>query len=427
MTLNEKPYWWDTAPDLPSYADRPLRPSADVVVIGGGYTGLSAARQLAKSSASVIVLEKETIGWGASSRNGGQVLTGLKVGVTTLVARYGLATATRLFSAAMKSIEYVAQLVEDESIDCGFTRCGNLDAASKPAHFEHFKKARDLLAREFDVGLELIPRDEQRCEVGSEAYFGVMVDPHSAALHPARYVRGLARAAERAGAVLHDKTPALRIERRRAGFAVTTTRGVIAADDVFVATNGYTDAVAPALRRRVIPIGSYIIATEPLSGDAAARLLPKRRVVSDSRNFLHYYRLSDDNRLIFGGRAEFVPSTADSSRRSAQILRRDMVQVFPQLRDVNVEYAWGGNVCFTQDLLPHAGQMPDGVHFAMGYGGHGVAMATYLGAKMADVMLGKDDQNPFRGMPFRAIPLYNGRPWFLPFAALYYRFLDWIG
>lgn len=426
MKLQEVPYWWTMAPDLPPHTDRPLPSRADVAVIGSGYTGLSAALQLARSGASVIVLEKETIGWGASSRNGGQVLSGLKVGVETLIARRGLTAAKRLFDAALESIRFLEELIAAEEIDCDFVRCGNLDAASKPQHFEHFKRTRDLLAREFDTHFDIVPRHEQRREIGSDAYCGLMVDPHSAALHPAKYVRGLACAAERAGAVLHEATPALQVERNGSFFRVTTARGAIEVKDVFAATNGYTDGAAPALRRRVIPIGSYIIATEPLAGEVAARILPRRRVVSDSRNFLHYYRLSSDNRLLFGGRAAFVPPAAGSNRKSAEILRRDMIQVFPELKDVAVDYVWSGNVCFTRDLLPHAGRFENGMHYAAGYGGHGVAMATYLGAKMAGVILGRDDQNPFKDMRFRAIPLYDGRPWFLPFAAVWFKFLDWL-
>ncbi|HKZ85681.1 MAG TPA: FAD-binding oxidoreductase [Anaerolineae bacterium] len=426
MPLKETPYWWDTAPDLPSYTDRPLPQRVDVAVVGSGYTGLSAALHLARSGASVAVLEKETIGWGASSRNGGQVLAGLKVGVETLVSRYGLPLAKHLYDASRAALAFVEDLIAAEQIDCEYSRCGNLYAASKPKHFEGFKRAQELLSREFATHHELVPRAEQRREIGSEAYFGLMVEPYNSSLHPAKYVRGLAKAVERSGADLHEKTQVLSIERNGSSFAVKTSGGTLAAEAVFLATNGYADAAAPALRRRVVPIGSYIIATEPLRSDVAARLLPNRRVVSDSKNFLHYYRLSADNRLLFGGRAAFVPPTAGSNRKSAEILRRDMVEVFPELADTSVEYVWSGNVCFTMDMLPHAGRFEEGVTYAAGYGGHGVAMATYLGAKMADVILGKDDRNPFRDLRFRAIPLYDGRPWFLPLAALWFKFLDWI-
>jgi glycine/D-amino acid oxidase-like deaminating enzyme len=173
-------------------------------------------------------------------------------------------------------------------------------------------------------------------------------------------------------------------------------------------------------------IGSYIIATEPLDAGVAQRILPNRRVVSSSKNFLHYFRLSEDNRLLFGGRAQFVPSTPQSTRRSAEILQRDMVVLFPELRETQIEYVWSGNVCFSMDMMPHAGRTRDGVHFAMAYGGHGVAMATYLGAKLGAALLGKENEIPFCDLRFSAIPLYNGLPWFLPFAGVWFKFLDWI-
>ena len=424
MNLKETPYWWATAPELPSYADRPLPQRVDVAVIGSGYTGLSAARQLARSGASVAVLEKETIGWGASSRNGGQVLTGLKVGAGALIKKFGRERARALYAASLASIEYVENLIAEERIDCDYQRVGHIEAAFKPAHFEHFKRVQDILAREFDHPVRLIARAEQRGELGSDFYYGLMVDDRSGGVHPAKYVRGLAMAAARAGADLHEKTAALAIERNGSGFKVAVGRGTIAAKDVLVATNGYTDAAAPALRRRVIPIGSYIIATRPLSPEQAARTLPRRRMVFDSKNFLYYFRLSPDNRMLFGGRAQFTPSTAHSTRQSAAILRRGMLDVFPDLAGLEVEHVWSGNVCFSLDMFPHAGQL-DGVHYAMGYAGHGVAMATYLGAKMADVILGKEDHNPFRDLRFRAIPFYNGRPWFLPLAAVWFKLLDW--
>ncbi|HLF27249.1 MAG TPA: FAD-binding oxidoreductase [Anaerolineae bacterium] len=426
MPLEEVPYWWATAPELPRYTDRPLPARVDVAVIGSGYTGLSAARQLARSGAAVAVLEKETIGWGASSRNGGQVLTGLKVGAETLLKKFGRARARELYAASLAAIEYVENLIAVERIDCDYTRAGHLEAAFKPAHFEHFKRVQEVLAREFAHPVRLLTQAEQAGELGSDYYHGLLVDERSGGLHPARYVRGLALAAERAGANLHEKTPALRIDREGAGFKVTTGRGVLSAQAVLVATNGYTDAAMPAaLRRRVIPIGSYIIATQPLTPQQAERILPRRRMVFDSKNFLYYFRLSSDNRLLFGGRAQFTPSTPHSTRQSAAILRRGMLDVFPDLADVAVDYVWSGNVCFTRDLFPHTGCL-DGAHYALGYGGHGVALATYLGAKMAEVVLGQQAETPFRALPFDAIPLYTGRPWFLPVAAIWYKFLDWV-
>jgi glycine/D-amino acid oxidase-like deaminating enzyme len=194
-----------------------------------------------------------------------------------------------------------------------------------------------------------------------------------------------------------------------------------------VATSGYTGGATPALQRRIVPIGSYIIATEPLPAEVATALLPRNRVVFDTKNFLHYYRLSSDRRLLFGGRAAFQPETPAIVRESAAILRRDMARVFPQLHNARVEFVWGGTLDFAFDMMPHAGQH-DGLYFSLGYAGHGVALATYLGAQMAAAMGGEAVDNPFTEIPFPGAPLglYDGRPWFLPFAEKWYQFLDWV-
>lgn len=423
--MKETPYWWSAGPEPGFEPDRPLPESADVVVVGGGYTGLAAARRLARAGASVVVLERETIGWGASSRNGGQVLTGLKVGPEGLLRRYGRERARALFGASLQAITFLEALIAEEGIDCGYERCGHLEAAFKPGHFELFRREQEVLAREFDHPVRLLPPSEQRAELGTAFYHGLLLDERSASLHPARYVWGLARAAGRAGADLRARTPALAIRREPGAFHVATPRGAIRARDVLVATNGYTDTAAPSLRRRVVPVGSYIIATAPLGPERAAVLLPRRRMLFDSKRFLFYFRLSDDDRLIFGGRAQWTPATATSVRTSALILRASMLRVFPELTDVAIDFAWGGNVCFTTDLLPRAGRL-GGLHYALGYAGHGVAMATYLGDVVADSILGREDRNPFRGLSFPAIPLYDGRPWFLPLVGAYYTLLDWI-
>ena len=246
--INETPYWWATAPELPNYSDRPLPSQADVVVIGSGYTGLSAARTLAQRGASVVVLEKETIGWGASSRNGGQVLTGLAIDPAALIKRVGLERAKTLHAASLQGLDYIEGLISAEGIDCDFERVGHLEAACKPAHFAHFQQSQELLAREFNHSIRLLDRSQQHEELGTDYYHGVLIDERSAGVHPAKYVRGLAQAAERAGAQLHEKTPALALERGAAQWRVFTPRGPIGAREILVATNGYTDVVAPSFR-----------------------------------------------------------------------------------------------------------------------------------------------------------------------------------
>ena len=423
--------YWLTTVEMPISPGQQLPGTSDVAIIGAGFTGLSAALALAKRGAKVVVLEAETIGWGASSRNGGMVLTGLKLGVNELISKYGRELTRRMYAASLETIDCVERITKEEDIDCDFARSGHLEVACKQSHFDDYARQAEVIDREFNHQLRIVPRNQLRSEIGSDAYYGGMVDEVSAGLNPARYVAGLAAAAMRAGALICEQTKVQKIERESqngaSGFRVTTSRGSLRARNVLVGTSGYTGAATPALRKKIIPIGSFIITTEVLPDALARELSPRNRQIYDSKNYLYYFRLTPDNRMLFGGRAAFFPETDQTIRRSAEILRRGMISVYPQLRDTKVEYVWGGTLDFCFDIMPHAGQM-DGVYFAVGYAGHGVAMATWQGQRMAEwIAEGKTD-NPFAEIPFPGAPLglYNGNPWFLPFAGAYYKVLDWI-
>jgi glycine/D-amino acid oxidase-like deaminating enzyme len=425
--LRERIYWHDTV-EMPSAEHlAPLPEKVDVAVIGGGYTGLSAARTLAKGGARVAVLEAETIGWGASSRNGGMVLTGLKLPMRTVLKRYGPGLARRLFQCSLDSIEAVEQLVKEEGIDCGYARRGHLLMANKPKHYEALAGEVDFMAREFNHPVRLIPPQDLHAEIGSDRYHGALLDEVSGGLNPAQYVAGLAGAAGRAGASLHARARVGRLQRGANGFILETSRGRLNAKNVLVATSGYTGSVTGKLQRKLVPIGSFIIATERLPDELVRQLSPQNRMIFDYKHYLHYFRLWDD-RLIFGGRAAFFPETTETVRRSAEILRREMAQVYPQLKETAVEYAWGGTLDFTFDMMPHVGEL-DGLYYSLGYAGHGVAMTTYLGRTVAEAMLaGGLKDHPFAAIPFPGAPLglYDGRPWFLPFAGLWHKVLDWV-
>jgi len=400
-----------------------------VAILGAGYTGLSAARQLAKAGASVVVFDRGAIGSGASSRNAGQVLTGLKLDPAALVARYGESRARELFDASTNAIAALETIVSTERIDCDLERTGHLQAAARPSHFDAFKEEQALLARVFGHQVSLVAEADQQTELGARGFHGLMLDEDSRALNPAKYVHGLAAAAQRAGVLIVENTAvetmAGKSSRAGSEWTLEIRGGQVRARDVLVATNGYTDKAAPSLQRRLIPIGSYIITTAPLPPEIAARILPRRRMVFDSRYFLHYFRLTADNRLLFGGRAEFSGPTLESEKRAVAILRRAMSSTFPELSATPIDYAWSGRVAFTRDQMPHAGRMDD-VFYAGGYCGHGVAMATYLGSLIARRIAGEPIDHPFFDDHFDPIPLYYGRPWFLPLVGLYYRWLDWI-
>ena len=430
MTIQEKNFWLETvaAARIPA---RELPQTADVAVIGGGYTGLSAARTLANGGARVAVLEAENVGWGASCRNGGMVLSGLKLGTSTLITRYGREASKRMYAASLESIDCVEALAREENIDCDFSRCGHLEVACKPRHFEEFRRGAETIEREFGHRLRIVEKENLLQEIGSAIYYGGMVDEVSAGVNPAKYVAGLACAAAKAGAAIHEKTRVLRLERDSCqgekGWSIKTPRGTLHARDVLIATSGYTSGITPSLHKKIIPIGSFIIVTEALPETLARELSPRNRVIYDSKNFLYYYRLTPDRRMLFGGRAAFFPESENTVRESARILREGMISVYPQLRQAEVEYVWGGTLDFAFDIMPHAGKI-DGMFYSVGYAGHGVAMATLLGQKIAQSILAGRDENPFAGIPFPGAPLgvYNGKPWFLPFAGMWYKFLDWV-
>lgn len=419
--------YWHTTVQMPDDNNlTPIPSKADVAIIGGGYTGLSAARTLAKQGVSVVVLEAETIGWGASSRNGGMTLTGLKVAMQTAIQRYGKEQAKELFQCSLDSVNMVEQIVKEENIDCGFARYGHLLTANKPKHYESLQGEVDFMAKEFNHNVRLVSPKDLRSEIGTDVYHGALVDEVSGGLNPAQYVTGLAGAAARAGAILCARARVTKIERSQNRFVIQTERGRVEAESVLVATSGYTGGVTKKLQKKIIPIGSFIIATERLSDELANELSPKNRMIFDSMHYLNYFRLWD-NRMIFGGRAAFFPENENTIARSGEILRREMIKVYPQLKDTKVEYVWGGTLDFAFDMMTHVGEQ-DGVYYSLGYAGHGVAMATYLGATVAEAMIKRNiNEHPFAKFDFPSAPmgLYNGDPWFLPFAGMYYKVLDW--
>jgi glycine/D-amino acid oxidase-like deaminating enzyme len=429
--MQEHNYWLTTTDFPTTDINRPLPEVTDVAVIGSGFTGLSAARTLAKRGARVAVLESETIGWGASSRNGGMVLTGMKLGVNQLISMYGRDLTQRMYAASLASMDCVEQIVNEEKIACDFFRGGHLEVACKQKHFDDYARQVEVIAREFNHTLRVVQKNELSSEIGSTIYYGGMVDETSAGCNPARYVAGLARAAIKAGAEIFERARVQSVVRDtrqgEQGWKIQTSRGPLWAHEVFVATSGYTGAATPALQKKIIPIGSFIITTEALPEKLARELSPRNRMIYDSKNYLYYYRLTPDRRMLFGGRAAFFPETAQTVRRSAELLRRGMIEVYPQLADAKIDYVWGGTLDFAFDIMPHAGQL-DGMYYAIGYAGHGVAMATYQGQKIAELMAGDKPENPFVGIKFPGAPLglYNGKPWFLPLAGAWYKVLDWV-
>jgi glycine/D-amino acid oxidase-like deaminating enzyme len=418
------PLWIDQYPrpaDLPIVSVLPGQ--VDVAIVGGGYTGLNAARVLAQSGAAVAVLERHTIGWGASSRNGGMATPGLKQSISVIYKRYGRALAHVFWQASLDAIDLLEEIIVTEGIDCHWRRDGHICVAYKESHFAALQKKAAWMKKEFGHETHLVPAAELHSEIGSDVFHGGLADAYSGGLHPAKYVFGLAKAVAGRGVCLCEQTDVSRIARQNKGFRLFTNQGELIADEVLVATNGYTDGLLPRLKSRIFPVGSYIIVTEPLPAELQQELSPKGRMFYDTKWFLNYFRLTPDGRLLWGGRNNLSINLdlAESARR----LHRQMIHTFPRLEQVPITHTWTGQLGLTFDLMPHIGRI-GGVHYALGYCGHGLSIATYLGTEAGLLLSGQKIGSPFMEIPHKTYFFYRDRPWFLPFAAWYYRFLDWV-
>jgi glycine/D-amino acid oxidase-like deaminating enzyme len=416
-----QPYWWEAAPQ-PSLP--PIAPpaSCDVAIIGSGYTGLCAAIEVARGGRHVVVLDAEDAGWGCSSRNGGQVSTSIKPGFDELAGRHGKEIGFGIRREGFNALQWIEDFITSEKIDCNWERVGRFHGAHNTAAFDKLVHDATHQAKGLEVEVHVVPKSEQRGEIGTDRYFGGLVYPRHASLHPAKYHRGLLARAQAAGATIVARCPVLSVAKD-SGFRLTTPRGSLQARDVVVATNGYTGALTPWLRRRVIPIGSYIIATELLDPALASRLSPKNRVLTDTRKLVFYYRLSEDRRrMVFGGR---VALKETDPRVSAPRLHAHMTKIFPELAATKITHSWMGFVAYTFDTLPHIGRMNDGIYYSGGYCGSGVSLASYFGTKIGQQVLGKaEGRTALDNVAFPTRPFYTGDPWFLGPAIVYYKLRD---
>lgn len=420
-------YWLETSPRFSGSVEAPLPSRASVVVIGGGLTGLSAARTLAMHGTDVVVLEAGRIGGEASGRNGGQCNNGLAGDLRALADRSGFEAAARLYRVFDEGVDRVEAIVADEGIDCDFVRNGKLKLADKPEHAAKLAPLADYLASTVEPDIRHVTGDALAAEIGSPDAYGGLIFPRSASLHVGRFVVGLAEAAARHGARVVEGARVTAIEPGAGGGKrVTTPLGTIAADHVLLATGASMDGPFGWLRRRIVPIGSFIVATEPMAPDLVRRVMPGRRNVTTMRNIGNYFRLTADDRLIFGGRARFALSSPSSDARSGEVLVQALARLLPAAKDVPIAYTWGGIVDMTADRLPRAG-VRDGIHYATGYSGHGTQMSVAMGERMARTILGETGLNPLADLEWPAIPGHFGKPWFLPLVGAWYKWKDMRG
>ena len=400
------PWWWEWAPrETRTKENLPKR--AEIAIVGSGFTGLVAALQLARAGRDVVVLEADTVGYGASSRNGGQVGSGNQhFTVAKLIELYGKDQAQALLQEGISALSYIKAMIGAEDIQCHYREAGRFRGASRPKHYDNLARDMDDLHTFAGVESYMVPQAELGSEIGSSLYYGGAVLPGDASLHPALYHSGLLDRAESAGVRVFSHARVEDVQDRGQKLQITSARGVLSADKVLIATNGYSDRSIPYFYRRVVPVASAIIATTELSPDLMTRLMPKKRVCGDTRRVHHYYQSSPDGlRVLMGGR---LAGRADTTRPQKFVhLYRHMLEIFPELAGVGISHAWSGYVGYTRDTLPHINKQGR-IYSAIGYCGSGVARASYAGYKVAQQMLespGSEtawDKLVFKTMPFRS-------------------------
>lgn len=419
------PFWVDDHPRPAGLGSDSLPEEVDILIVGSGLTGLSAGLRLASAGRSVAVIDSSEIAGGASSINGGMVSPDVKAGMRAVLSRHGPQLADEIWHASVRSVDLVQDLVRAHDIDAQVNQNGLSALGFDQRDHRRFIETSRWYRERYGVEWDVLDSTRVGEVVGSGSFTSALYEPEGLGIHPARFVFGLADIARAHGALLVSNCPATGVGATATGFEVETSAGPIRAGEVIVATNGYTTArPLPQLQRRIVPIGSYIIVTEPLTGDEAGAVFPQNAMTYTKRRLLHYMRRTPDNRILIGGRRNL--KTGLPLDESAADLRNSLVKYFPQLAGKAITHAWGGKLAVPFDLIPHMGRI-DGVWYAMGYAGHGVGLSTLLGHDLAGMLLGEQPTSPFARIPHNGRFYYRGRPWFLGPASLLYRALDSVG
>lgn len=420
--------WAATVAERPAFAPLPGDRNADVVVIGGGYTGLSTARYLAKAGLAPIVLEAGRIGGGGSGRNGGVVSGKFRLGFRDIANAHGIETARSMHDLGVEAIEHVATLIEAYDIQgADYRPTGSLRCAHNEISFAALRTEAEWLRNALgDDAISVLSAEEVAAEIGATGFVGGMLNTHGGVIHPLAFVLGIAAGLVRDGVAVHEATPVLRFRREDTGVLVETPSGTVRARQIVIATDAYSDLTGATakVRTSVIPFSSAMIATAPLTGTAGEKLLPTGRSYTETRRMMRWFRKAGD-RLLYGGRGAFGKDDSDAAFAALQTA---MVQQFPELADVPVTHRWSGLVAMTLDSLPHLGRLDDRVVYCMGFNGAGVALASGIGRHVADLVTGG---RPTLGLvsdtPLKAIPFYGLREPAVRVVAGWYQFLDAIG
>ena len=426
-TQRRDSYWVATgnpAPLLPTISGDE---QAEVVIVGAGFTGLSAAYHLSQAGIDTIVVEAEDIGWGASGRNGGMLPPRYKKGFASIARTYGNDTTRRLHAIIHEAVDTVEAIVSDCVLDCAFARTGQITAAHSNTHLASLEQdCAWMTAEAGDRTARILSRSEMIDEVGANIHVGGWFDPRGAGIHPLNYVRGLASALQKRGVPIFVRSPVHRLVEELDGIRLELRGGTIEARQVVIATNAYTDMTAFApdgLERRIVAVNTSAICTKPIGDNRAGAVLPGRRMVADTKHIMNWYRMLPDNRMIFGGRGDITGRSDDPSVYAK--LERQLAETFPMIADVGVGYRWSGKIAITRDDFPHIGRLSPRVAYAMGYGGRGVALANLLGKYLAQLVQGKTvDAGPMGANPFDPIPFHAFRVPGMQIVARWYQYLD---
>ncbi len=433
------PYWWDSGCNeqmlgldhLASSDIDEAYSEVDCVIVGAGYTGLSAALTLARAGRSVSVFDACHVGHGCSSRNGGLIGPSFhKLGLVGLEAKLGASKATEIIRESMDIVGWLKQFISDEKIECGLVEAGRFRGAAVEKHYGELAQQAENLRKIVKLDFEMVPRSRQHMHIGSDYYQGGIVYHQDAHLHPGLYLKGLASLALEAGVKIFAPVRVTQLESINEGYRFQAGEATIRCGEVLIATNGYTDSGFPYLRRRIIPIRSAMISTEPLPAGLMHELSPRQHGFGDTSRLIPYYRPSPDgSRLIFGGRAF---NRADRPENYTCDLHRLMTRIFPQLGEYGISHAWSGTVAYSFDHAPHIGRILQGqmggVYFSMGYCGSGVGRATWFGRKAAlKILNDAEGDTPLDDLAFETRPFYDGNPWFLPLVLRWHNLMDRLG
>lgn len=420
--LKSTPYWWEAAPVAP-LPEAPLARQVDVAIVGAGYAGLTAGMTLARAGRSVAVFDKQHPGEGASSRNGGITSGNIRLDHATLVRKFGDDRANAITLEGKEARQHLYDLLESEGMDCDFKLVGRFGGALGPQDYDRLARHADHLERTLGIEAYAVPHSEQHKYIGTDFFRGGNIRMDIGGLHPAKFIAELLRVAQTAGVVVHSDMAVENIEQNVDGFTLKTEQGEVKARQVLVCTNGYTDGATPWLQRRIVPVRSRIIATEPLPPELMDKLMPRRMMLNDTRTLGFYFRPSPDGtRILFGGRDG---TSLEDPTKPVAYLRKHLLEIFPELEPFGISHTWYGKVAMHRDMIPRIFE-DKGIVYATGFCGSGVVWAPWIGRKAAHKLLGNTNERP-SAFDFRApapVPFFNGHPWFMPFFMMKYRWDD---